>query len=613
MEDRILQIVLKAKDEASEIISAVGKKTEGVADLLKNSFNKAAIASGVALGALTVEAIRSVHAFEESQKVTAQLQSVLKSTGGVAGVTADQAQYLAGRLQNVTTYSDETILSAENLLLTFTKIGKDIFPDATKTVLDMSTALGQDTKASAIQLGKALQDPIRGVTALRRVGVSFTEDQIKMIKSLVQSGKQLEAQKFILKELQTEFGGSAVAAGSTFGGQLTILKNVINDLEEAFGGMIANALKPFVNNLKEVIDATKEVLAGNAQVSYITETLAERFGLVGRVLGTVIAFFVEHKQAAIALAGAIGGFLSISIIAATIAMATFIGISLPAILIFAAIGAAIALLIANWDAISGFFTGITTIVTTTFTNIGTFIQTILTTISQTINFALQFIYQIFNTLFTLNIPFIVGFAIGWLTVAIPQLVANIITWLNALPGAVLAIFTQVVLFITTKVTEAVVWLGEELSSWPARVSAWITSIPSIVSNVFENVKQAAIAKMQELFAGVQDIWNKVKGIFDAIRGAAEAAINAVRKGFEAGKSFGVKGFAHGGYVPQTGLAIVHAGEFVLSKGMLAGNQSIPSSVSSVFNQPITINAVIDNEMDLNILGYKLAWAMRNSR
>src|SRR5262245_66611796 len=76
----------------------------------------------------------------------------------------------------------------------------------------MSAALGQDGKASAIQLGKALNDPIKGVTALQRVGVSFTKSQKNQIKALVESGNTLGAQKVILRELGKEFGGAAKAA-----------------------------------------------------------------------------------------------------------------------------------------------------------------------------------------------------------------------------------------------------------------------------------------------------------------------------------------------------------------------------------------------------------------
>ena len=180
------------------------------------------------------------------EKAVASVEAVIKSTGGVAGVTSKAAQELAASLQKVTTFGDEAILPAQALLLTFTKIGKDVFPDATKIVLDMSEALGQDLKSSAIQVGKALNDPVLGVSALRRVGVSFSASQQKVIADLAKTGKVAEAQKLILRELQTEFGGAAVAARDTLGGALKALGNAFGDAFELHG--------PEVDGLREKIE-----------------------------------------------------------------------------------------------------------------------------------------------------------------------------------------------------------------------------------------------------------------------------------------------------------------------------------------------------------------------
>src|SRR5512138_1876374 len=139
---------------------------------------------------------QSVGEAMSSQEALSQLDAVLKSTGGAAGVTRDQALGLATSLQKVTRFSDEAVLGGENMLLTFTSIGKEVFPRATQTILDMSTALKQDLQSSAIQLGKALNDPISGITALRRVGVQFTDEQEEMIKKMVEGGDLMKAQTF---------------------------------------------------------------------------------------------------------------------------------------------------------------------------------------------------------------------------------------------------------------------------------------------------------------------------------------------------------------------------------------------------------------------------------
>lgn len=230
-----IKAVITAEDRASKTLQGFGGTLSKLGGIAKR-------VAKVGLLGLAGAAAWATKQFIDQEKATAQLNAVLRSTKGVAGVTSKAALKLADSLQTVTTFADEQILAGENLLLTFTKIGKDIFPDATETMLDMSEALGQDVKNSAIQLGKALQDPILGVTALRRVGVNFSAKQKDVIKDLVETGQAAKAQQIILKELKTEFGGSARAAADTFGGSLKRLKNLAGEAAEMIGGALAESL-----------------------------------------------------------------------------------------------------------------------------------------------------------------------------------------------------------------------------------------------------------------------------------------------------------------------------------------------------------------------------------
>ena len=125
---------------------------------------------------------------------------------------------------------------------TFTKIGKDVFPQATETILDMSTAFKQDLKSSAIQLGKALDNPIKGVSALARVGVSFSDQEKEKIKTLQESGKMMEAQNMILGSLKRQTEGAARAAAKTLGGGFQQASNALGDLIENIGKDMTPAL-----------------------------------------------------------------------------------------------------------------------------------------------------------------------------------------------------------------------------------------------------------------------------------------------------------------------------------------------------------------------------------
>lgn len=209
-----------------------------------------ALAGIAAVGAAFVSGFKDAVEF---QKLQAQTAAVLKSTGGAAGVTAKNITDLASKIAGYSDGNDDAVQAGANLLLTFTNIkneagrGNKIFDQTTKIMYDMSTALGQDTKSSALQLGKALNDPIKGVTALQRVGVSFTQAQKDQIKTLVESGDTMGAQKLILKELGKEFGGSAKAVGQTFSGAWGRLKDSMGDL-------LRDAVIPLLPPLTRLVD-----------------------------------------------------------------------------------------------------------------------------------------------------------------------------------------------------------------------------------------------------------------------------------------------------------------------------------------------------------------------
>lgn len=197
----------------------------------------------------------SVKLWEEQQAVIKQNETALKSTGAEAFITSKEMQDLATSLQQVTTFGDETILGAENLLLTFKSIGRDILPEVTERVLDVSTAMGQGLKESAIQLGKALNDPVEGLGALRRVGIQFTQAQEDLIKNFVETGNLGKAQAIILEELNSQFGGSARAAAETGRGIKEQFNNSLGDMQEQIGRAIDRGLNPLTRLFKAATDA----------------------------------------------------------------------------------------------------------------------------------------------------------------------------------------------------------------------------------------------------------------------------------------------------------------------------------------------------------------------
>ncbi len=319
----------------------LGSRMAGIGGMLA----KAALVAGtVAIVALGNELYRSVDAAAQAQEVQAQLNAVLESTGGVAGVTADQVNELADKFSGLTKFEDEAIISGENMLLTFTNIGKDIFPQVTETMLDMSQALGQDLTASAMQLGKALNDPIQGVSALRRVGVAFTEEQEKMIKSLVESGNLQEAQTMILQELQKEFGGSAEAAGKTFAGQLTILQNKLGNIRESIGTKLLPVLMQLATTFSDYLnqpEVQKFIEDAGTALADFAETAISKLPDVFKTIQQGFGWLQDNKGVIVAVLAV----LTASMVA--FAWST-IAASLPIILVMAAIGLAAYVLYEAW-------------------------------------------------------------------------------------------------------------------------------------------------------------------------------------------------------------------------------------------------------------------------
>ena len=142
----------------------------------------------------------------------AQINAGLISTGNAAGMTMQSIDAIASKISSNSLSSRADILSMQSVLLTFPNVSKASFGTASQAIADMSTRMKTDMSSTALQVGKALQDPILGITALRRAGVNFNTEQKEHIKTLVKTGQMAAAQTMILTELNKEFGGSAKAA-----------------------------------------------------------------------------------------------------------------------------------------------------------------------------------------------------------------------------------------------------------------------------------------------------------------------------------------------------------------------------------------------------------------
>ena len=235
--------------EVSKAVAGLGR-IDKKADETEKMFRSLGrtISDAFSIGAVTAFMKKSVEAYDIQKEAVSILDAAIEATGAGAWTTSAQLKEMASSFQAVTNYGDEAVISMQSVLLGFKNIRGDTFNEASKAILDMSTVMHMDLASAAQAVGKALDDPVNGITSLQRQGFRFTAAQKDVIQSLIDTGDAAGAQKIILDELASTYGGAAEAARSS---------------------------------VKQIGNAWGDVLE---RVGRIFENLAERSGIAGTLL-----------------------------------------------------------------------------------------------------------------------------------------------------------------------------------------------------------------------------------------------------------------------------------------------------------------------------------------
>ena len=255
---------MRQLDQLNSKVQSTAKKTQSGFSKLKGAAGKAtgggglfgSFLGGMAASTLTSQLTDVVKAGQESAAAMKVTEQVIKQTGGAAGVSADHVADLANELSRKTGIDDEAIQSGQNLLLTFKNIRNAgqgqaaIFDRASAAALDLSKAgFGSVSSASKV-LGKALNDPIKGMGALSRVGVTFSKEQQKQIKDMVKRGDLLGAQQMIMAQIEGKVAGVAEKSASPIEKMNTQLGN----MKEQLGIALLPIVEKFAVALGKVAD-----------------------------------------------------------------------------------------------------------------------------------------------------------------------------------------------------------------------------------------------------------------------------------------------------------------------------------------------------------------------
>jgi len=209
------------------------------------------------VGGFTLAAValgKFARAGADAERVSLRLQAIIKATGGAAQLSSRDIELLAESVAKNTLASVQGARQAAGVLLTFKSISGDVFEDALRLSQDLAEVGFGSINTAALQLGKALEEPEIGLSALRRVGVSFTKDQKELIKVLSLTGRKLEAQKIITKALDEQVGGAGVGAGGGLAGAFdTLAENINLFFERAAGTFVVDALTASLRALNDIV------------------------------------------------------------------------------------------------------------------------------------------------------------------------------------------------------------------------------------------------------------------------------------------------------------------------------------------------------------------------
>jgi hypothetical protein len=230
------------------------KELETTGQKAQFAIKKAAVPAAAALAGLGGFLISAAKGAEDARRANQKLGAVL-DTMGYAKAT-DRVSAYAESLEKTIAVDADVIKATQTKLATFSQLTKSVgeaggaFDRATMAALDMAAAGFGTAEGNAVQLGKALQNPIKGIAALAKSGIDFTDKEKEKIKALTESGKLLEAQDMVLKAIEKQVGNTAKESASSF----EKMKFALAGVSDSIGDM----LLPIIDDIAPKLAAFSE-------------------------------------------------------------------------------------------------------------------------------------------------------------------------------------------------------------------------------------------------------------------------------------------------------------------------------------------------------------------
>jgi len=597
MEDAILELLIKAKDEATATLNNVGKAVD---DAAKKS-GEMSKAFKVAGGILTGAGIAGFAAMKDWVDAAATAESEMAKFEGIMTASFGKAPA--------------------------------VFKEVRTAALDAANAyikLGFDDEDTAVSFAKLAASTGNAADANKYLALSADIARYKGVDLETATLAVLKATQGSTKELKNM--GIAVTDGATAQENLAAIQKTVAGQAENYGNTVkgkTEAMTVQFANLKEELGArllpvVMKVMEGIGKVmDKISQMNPKTLDLIVKVIaiGSALAIVIGPILMLIGFLPALGaGFTMLA------------GVSLPVIGIIAGIVAVIALVVIafkNWDkitefvgnvftAIGGFFTNLWTTITTFFVAVWEKIVTFFTPLYEFIKMILTTIWNVFSYIFN-AIYTVVAFVVQGIWSLIQIIFWSIYEFIAPTVQAIWQVISDAFNAVWTVVSSVLT------SVWNT-VTEKFNAISNTIKTVFGEVVGWFGTKIDSLWTKVADITSKIWNAFVTMANKIKEALTSIKfphislgsgttniAGHDVSyPKINVDWYEQGGWVKNTGLAVVHQGEYVLSKEMLKGNKPVSSSINTSRSQNIEINLVANTPVDLDMLSYKLAYAMRNN-
>ena len=646
MANKVLEYLLTIKDEASATLEKFGKNlgsvsksnTKDLASLAKGLgvISVGMTAVGVATLAVAKKTITMAGSFEQARKSF----EVLTGSVEAGNILFDELKSFA----KITPFNLDDILETTSMLLAMGSTTEgvvhemEILGNASSAVNAPISRIAKNyaqVKNLTRLTARELNDfAINGIPLLDELSINLGKSKEEIMGMMSEGGVSFKMVEQAFESMSAEggrFENLMKEMSKTTLGKVENMGDAFDQLKASIGDALLPSVNKLLNAVIPLIEKLTLWVAENPKLIKMLLALGAVIGVVGVALGIV--------------AGLIAGFLIISAMAFSGVVFAIAGIAL-------AIGALVAGIIIWKDEIWAFFTslweGISQIastiwdtIKTVLTNIWTGITTFFTDLIASIAEYLMQIYENNKAWIDLTITIFTTFynAIKWVFETIYTLISYVLQMIWAVIQAIWAKITEITTTIFNSIKDFLTKIWNFILN--NVIIPVINKIKSVVQAGFELVKtyiinpitkayDFVVEKFDAMYQKVVEIKEK---IVEAFKSMAEGITNALKSikfphlsigqgsTTVAGKEINypklnVDWYEKGGWVGNTGLAMVHEGEFVMSKDMLNGNKSVPQNVSNNYgsDQQVVVNATINTPIDAvnlgNILGQQLAFAGR---